>query len=162
MSFPNSGGLGNSKIEETGLTAASVVAKTQPGVGQSSCCFWSAAQKTWSNAVWENDLHQSYWTYVNWPLYSDSAQFTVVFLHPAVTKPVSSISIKMLRFSSGIDVVVTVSRLTCLLLGFQPDCNSSDPLQVRWVVPGLGDSLIADWPAFVRLSKEEQSGRGSG
>lgn len=55
-----------------------------------------------------------------------------------------------------------------MLLGFQPDCNSSDPPlpdhpspgQVGG--PGLGDGLLADWPAFVRLSKEEQAGRGSG
>lgn len=49
-----------------------------------------------------------------------------------------------------------------MLLRLQPDCNSSDLLlglsshsQVGG--PGLGAALLADWSAFVRLSKEKQA-----
>lgn len=49
-----------------------------------------------------------------------------------------------------------------MLLRLQPDCNSSDPLpglrscgQVGG--PGLGAALLADWSAFVRLSKQKQA-----
>lgn len=47
------------KEQEQTPTAAGAVAKTEPGSGQSSCCFWSAAQWAWSNTVWENDWHHA-------------------------------------------------------------------------------------------------------
>lgn len=49
-----------------------------------------------------------------------------------------------------------------MLLRLQPDCNSSDPpsgLPSRGEVggPGLGAAVLADWSAFVRLSKEKRA-----
>lgn len=80
MSRHHSARLGNGEREETGLTAAGVVAKTEPCFGQNSCCFWSAAQWAWSNAVWETDWHHADWTFLTWPLHLDSARFTSIHI----------------------------------------------------------------------------------
>lgn len=75
------------KREETDLKATGVVAKTEPSSGQNSCCFWSTAQRAWSNAVWENDRHHADWTFLTWPLHLDSAQCIVLLSHPVFTFP---------------------------------------------------------------------------
>lgn len=89
MSHHHSVRLGNGKREGTGLTAAGMVAKAEPGSVQNGCCFWSAAQWDWSNAVWENDWHHADWIFLTRSLHLDLPT-SVIFSHLVFPKSVAA------------------------------------------------------------------------